>query len=452
MVNRKRVRLIRTGEKKAGPVVYWMSRDQRVRDNWALLFAQELALREKVSLGVVFCVAPKFLDATMRHYGFMLRGLQEVEENLREKHIPFSVLSGAAGVEIPAFVKRHGVGTLITDFEPLRIKRQWKKAVAKEIAIPFYEVDVRNIVPCWIASPKQEYGAYTLRPKIRRALPEFLTDFPRLRKHPIPWKEKNGRIDWTGVEKTLQVDHAVSEVGWIEPGENAAQKALREFVRKKLPSYQEGRNDPTREATSNLSPYLHFGHICAQRVALEVTKTDADEESREAFLEELIVRRELSDNFCFYNDHYDSFEGFPEWAKKTLNDHRRDPREHIYSLEDFEHANTHDQLWNAAQREMTRTGKMHGYMRMYWGKKLLEWTKSPEEAIKIALYLNDRHELDGRETNGYAGIAWCIGGVHDRAWPERPIFGKIRYMSYNGCKSKFDVMAYVKKNSPQQGG
>ncbi|MFQ6078833.1 MAG: deoxyribodipyrimidine photo-lyase [Thermodesulfobacteriota bacterium] len=171
MVNRKRVRILKNGEKKASPVVYWMSRDQRVRDNWALLFVHELALADKVPLCIVFCVAPKFLDATMRHYGFMLRGLQEVEGNLREKHIPFSVLSGAAGVEIPTFVKRHGVGTLITDFEPLRIKREWKKAVVEGINIPFYEVDPRNIVPCWIASPKQEYGAYTLRPKIERGLP-----------------------------------------------------------------------------------------------------------------------------------------------------------------------------------------------------------------------------------------------------------------------------------------
>ncbi len=419
-----------------------------MRDNWALLYAQELALREKVSLGVIFCVARKFLNATMRHYDFMLRGLQQVEEDLREKDIPFTVLSGAAGVEIPTFIKRHGVGTLITDFEPLRIKRKWKKAVAKETDIPFYEVDARNIVPCWVASPKREYGAYTLRPKIRRALPEFLEDFPRLQTHPIPWRGKRGKINWTEVKKTLQVDQAVSEVRWIEPGENQARNTLREFVRKKLPSYHQGRNDPTKDAQSNLSPYLHFGHLSAQRVALEVGKSDADEESREAFLEELIVRRELSDNFCFYNNHYDSFEGFPEWAKKTLNDHRKDRREYLYSLEDFEPGNTHDQLWNAAQREMTRTGKMHGYMRMYWGKKLLEWTRSPDEAIKIAIYLNDRYELDGRETNGYAGIAWCIGGVHDRAWPARPIFGKIRYMSYNGCKSKFDVMEYIEKNRP----
>ncbi len=446
MVNRKRVRILKGGDRKAGTVVYWMSRDQRVRDNWALLFAQELALQEKVQMAVVFCLVPTFLDATMRHYGFILKGLQEVEKKLAEKNIPFFLFRGSPASEIPRFIRKYSVGTLVTDFDPLRIKREWKGAVAKAVDGPLYEVDAHNIVPCWVASPKQEYGAYTLRPKMKKALPEFLEDFPRLGKHTISWKGKTGNIDWEEVEKTLRVDRTVSEVDWIEPGENAAQKILREFIKKKLGSYHEGRNDPTEDAQSNLSPYLHFGHISAQRIALEVAKSDTGKESQEAFLEELIVRRELSDNFCFYNDHYDDFEGFPEWAKKTLNHHRKDQREHIYSLEDLEDANTHDQLWNAAQREMARYGKMHGYMRMYWGKKILEWTKSPEEALRIAIYLNDRYELDGRETNGYAGIAWCIGGVHDRAWPERAVFGKIRYMSYGGCKSKFNVNTYIEKN------
>jgi len=417
-----------------------------MEDNWALLAARELALVDRVPLAVVFCLVPKFLDATMRQYGFMLRGLQEMERNLAEKNISFFLLRGSPGSEIPRFVKKYGVGALVTDFDPLHIKREWKESVKDAIDLPFYEVDARNIVPCWIASPKQEYGAYTLRPKIRRALPEFLEDFPRLEKHPISWRERTGKIDWSEVKKTLRVDRTVSEMDWIIPGEHAAQKVLREFIAKKLASYQEGRNDPTEDAQSNLSPYLHFGHISAQRIALEVMGHDADKESREAFLEELIVRRELSDNFCFYNVQYDSFESFPQWAKKTLNDHRKDRRTHIYSLEDFELANTHDDLWNAAQREMARTGKMHGYMRMYWGKKILEWMESPEEALRIAIYLNDRYELDGRDTNGYTGIAWCTGGVHDRAWPERPIFGKIRYMSYGGCKSKFDVMAYIERN------
>ena len=194
---------------------------------------------------------------------------------------------------------------------------------------------------------------------------------------------------------------------------------------------------------------LFRSQISAQRVALEVRKRQrAKKNAREAFLEELIVRRELSDNFCFYNGDYDRFSGFPAWAKKTLNDHRRDRREYVYLLEEFATGKTHDQLWNAAQLEMVRNGKMHGYMRMYWAKKILEWTESPEEALQIAIYLNDRYELDGRETNGYAGIAWAIGGVHDRAWAERPVFGKIRFMSAAGCKSKFDVRAYIEKNPP----
>ena len=162
-------------------------------------------------------------------------------------------------------------------------------------------------------------------------------------------------------------------------------------------------------------------------------------------LEELVVRRELSDNFCYYNDRYDSVEGFPDCAIQTLRNHREDRRPYAYSLSQLEGAGTHDELWNAAQMEMVKKGKMHGYMRMYWAKKILEWTGSPEEAFEIALYLNNRYELDGRDPNGYAGCAWSIGGVHDRAWFERPLFGKIRYMSYNGCKSKFNVNDYIRQ-------
>lgn len=198
---------------------------------------------------------------------------------------------------------------------------------------------------------------------------------------------------------------------------------------------------------SNLSSYLHFGQISAQRVALEVQPFIEYAESQKSFLEELIVRRELSDNFCFYNKYYDSFEGFPNWAKKTLNEHRNDKREFIYSLQQFEDAKTHDDLWNAAQIEMTTTGKMHGFMRMYWAKKILEWSASPEDALETAIYLNDKYELDGRDPNGYVGCAWSIGGVHDRAWAERPVFGKIRFMNYNGCKRKFDINSYIKKIS-----
>ena len=442
-MNNKRVRTFRNGDIKFGTVVLWMSRDQRVNDNWALLFAQELAIRQKSPLAVVFCLLPKFLGATIRQYGFMLKGLQEVEKNLSKKNIPFFLLSGSPEDEIPGFIKKSKVSALITDFNPLRIKRKWEDAVARNIDIPFYQVDAHNIVPCWIASSKQEYSAHTFRPKLYRALPEFLGEYTTLKKHPFSWKGEMRKINWEKSLKLLDIDLTILETEWIKAGEEEARQVLHDFLENKLSFYNKQRNDPTRDGQSNLSPYLHFGQISAQRVALEVLQASIDKKSQEAFWEELIVRRELSDNFCLYNINYDNFEGFPEWAKKTLNKHRNDKREYIYTLKQFENARTHDALWNAAQWEMVKRGKMHGYMRMYWAKKILEWTESPEKAIEIAIYLNDRYELDGRDPNGYVGIVWSIGGVHDRAWNERPVFGKIRFMSYNGCKAKFNVSKYI---------
>jgi deoxyribodipyrimidine photo-lyase len=443
MVKRERIRVLKENQQGKGPVVYWMSRDQRISDNWALLYAQEIAAQAAEPLAVVFCLVPDFLNATMRQYGFLLAGLREVEHDLVKLNIPFFLLQGQPEMEIPSFAHHWKASTLVTDFDPLRIKRQWKNSVARVLNIPFHEVDAHNIVPCWVASPKQEYGAYTIRPKLNRLLPEFLEDFPRLKKHPYPWNPWPAQIDWKEVKLNLLVDKNIREVNWAEPGEKAARSAISRFIEEGLSMYNADRNDPNRAGQSGISPYLHFGHISSQRIALEVLKKKSAKESKDAFLEELIIRRELSDNFCFYSDNYDSTECFPEWAKKTLNEHVKDKRPYLYDPDDFEKALTHDDLWNAAQMEMVKRGKMHGYMRMYWAKKILEWTRSPEEAMKTAIYLNDRHELDGRDPNGYAGIAWSIGGVHDRAWNERNVFGKIRYMSYNGCKSKFAVDAYI---------
>jgi deoxyribodipyrimidine photo-lyase len=443
----RRVRTLKRGTEEAGPVVYWMSRDQRVDDNWALLFAQHLALRKQAPLMVAFCLVPSFLGATLRQYDFMLRGLQEVEEHLAEKDIPFCMLTGSPQQEVPQFVSRHAAGSLVTDFDPMRVKRRWKAGVADRVDIPFYEVDAHNIVPCWLASPKQEYAARTLRSKIERVLPEFLSDFPRLARHPTRTGTTGAANDWDTLRNTLRGLDPVPPVDWVEPGEESSRRALLDFVNTRLSQYAEARNDPNEDGQSNLSPYLHFGQLSAQRAALEVSKSGAGTESRKAFLEELVVRRELADNYCFYNLKYDSSDGFPDWARRTTDEHRDDRRQYAYSLQQFERAQTHDELWNAAQLEMVRRGKMHGYMRMYWAKKILEWTESPERALEIAIYLNDRYEMDGRDPSGYAGIAWSIGGVHDRPWPARPVFGKIRYMSYNGCRSKFDVDAYIEKHS-----
>jgi deoxyribodipyrimidine photo-lyase len=436
-------RLNAVQEKKSGPVVYWMSRDQRMHDNWALLFAQEEALKLSSSLFVVFCLVPEFLDATIRQFKFMLDGLKEVEKNLKGKNISFFVLSGMPDDRIPEFVKQYNISCLVTDFDPLRIKCEWKTAVAKQLAIPLYEVDAHNIVPCWIASQKQEYAAYTFRPKINYLLRDFLEDIPKIKKHPFVWHKKRKSIDWNKLLKTLHVTLSGPEITWIKPGEKASQDALKRFLKNNLKHYVLLRNDPTKNGRSNLSPYFHFGHLSAQKVAIDVLKSPMNKTIKDTFLEELIVRRELSDNFCFYNPGYDTFNGFPDWAQKTLNKHRKDKRPYFYNAKQLEHASTHDDLWNAAQSEMVIRGKMHGYMRMYWAKKILEWTESPDEALQVAIYLNDKYELDGRDPNGYAGIAWSIGGVHDRAWNERKIFGKIRYMSYNGCKSKFNVDSYI---------
>jgi deoxyribodipyrimidine photo-lyase len=379
----------------------------------------------------------------------MLEGLRGVESDLVKQRIAFHLLRGTPEEALPQFIRTVQAGTLVTDFDPLQIRRLWKSKVARTIEIPFYEVDAHNIVPCWYASPKQEYGAYTLRPKLQRVLSEFQEDFPPLKKHPFFSKETPPETDWPRVMKTLKSDPALKAVNEIRSGEKAARRTLKTFIERKLASYDNDRNDPLKDGQSGLSPYLHFGQIAAQRVAWEVMNSVGPSDARKAFLEELIVRRELADNFCFNNPRYDRVDGFPAWAQATLDRHRRDPRDYLYTLEQFEQARTHDDLWNAAQWEMVRTGKMHGYLRMYWAKKILEWTPSPEEALKIALTLNDRYELDGRDPNGYTGIAWSLGGVHDRPWGERPIFGKIRYMSYNGCKSKFDVKGYIQKQSDE---
>jgi deoxyribodipyrimidine photo-lyase len=444
-MKQERVRALNKKDRKQGPILYWMSRDQRAKDNWALLYAQHLAIEKKVPLGVIFCLVPYFLQATIRQYDFMLRGLEETEKNLADKNIPFVLLTGSPREEIPQYVRQVQAGALVSDFDPLTIKRKWKEGVVRQLDVPFYEVDCHNVIPCWLTSPKQEFAAYTFRPKVKKLLPDFMDAFPPLKKHPFSWITKDLRTDWDAARKSLKVDTSVPAVKWIEPGERAAKKTLRQFIQHKSMEYAKRRNDPNQDAVSNLSPYLHFGQISAQRVAKEVRMAKIAHDDREAFLEELIVRRELADNYCYYNKNYGNFLGFPDWAKKSLNEHRRDKRGYLYSLEQFEKGLTHDELWNAAQMEMVKTGKMHGYMRMYWAKKILEWTKNPEEAQKIAIVLNDKYELDGRDPNGYTGIAWSIGGVHDRAWFSRPVFGKVRYMSFGGAKSKFDVEAYVKK-------
>jgi deoxyribodipyrimidine photo-lyase len=422
-----------------------MSRDQRVNDNWALIFAQEQALRHGCPLEVVLTLTPSYPMANSRHFNFMLRGLREVGQNLAALNIPFRlILDDNPPAAFAQYVGENNVGLVVSDFDPLRIKRRWVEAINQLEGIAHYEVDAHNIVPCHWVSQKVEFGAYTIRPKIKRALAELLTEFPPLKRQQDFATLGMQPTDWQQVEANIHADPSVKPIGWLVPGEASALRCLDHFIEQKFDGYSERRNNPTLDGQSNLSPFLHFGQLSAQRAAIEVSRRAAASPDSEAFLEELIVRRELSDNFCYYNPQYDSADGFPNWAKKDIDLHRGDPRAIVYATEQLEQGLTHDPLWNAAQAEMVRRGKMHGYLRMYWAKKILEWTPSAEEALATAIYLNDRYSIDGRDPNGYAGIAWSIGGVHDRAWFPHPIFGKIRYMSYNGCRSKFDVEAYIR--------
>lgn len=447
MVDSSRTRSLNKCSAGSGPVVYWMSREQRLKDNWALLYAAERAHARNVPLLVLFALSNTFPEATMRSYGFLLKGLEELSLAAKEKGIPFFLEEGDPCKTVPVFLERVHAGEVVCDMNPLRVPRGWRVSVAKKISIPLVEVDAHNIVPVWRASEKLEFAARTIRPKIHRLLPEYLVAYPPLRLPKAVWTKSIPAIHWNKVRERLDVDRSVPEVDGYASGETAAHAALKDFLKHRLAGYAIARNNPNNDGQSNLSPYLHFGQLSPQRVALEVKSSGAPTADCDVFLEELIVRRELSDNYCFYNSSYDSFEGFPAWAKKTLMEHTDDPREYTYTKKQFEEGKTHDPLWNAAQSEMVQTGKMHGYVRMYWAKKILEWSKSPEEAMKIAVYLNDRYELDGRDPNGYVGCAWSIGGVHDRPWFNRAVFGSIRFMSEGGMRKKFDVAAYTAKCS-----
>jgi deoxyribodipyrimidine photo-lyase len=442
-VDKRRIRTLKSGTSGDGPVIYVMARDQRVVDNWALVYAQQAAIENSQPLIVVACPLADYPEASFRQVDFTLSGLETVEKKLERLNIPMFIQAGNYGTKLPALIRRLKPSALVLDFSPLKENRRWKEKLTDQFEGLIFEVDAHNIVPVWEASPKLEYAAYTIRPKINRLLPDFLTNIPIVKKHPVKWSGTAKSIDWRELENTVRSVSGPSPVDWIKPGEDEAQNILKVFLSRRLAGYYDKRNDPNARSQSDLSPFLHFGQISAQRVALEVQRRDKNIKSQEAFIEELIIRRELSDNFCYYNSDYDSFDGFPDWARKTLDGHRSDPRPYIYTGRQFEQATTHDDLWNAAQLEMVRTGKMHGYMRMYWAKKILEWSRSPEEALDTAIYLNDKYELDGRDPNGYAGMAWSIGGVHDRPWFEREIFGKVRYMSYGGCKRKFDINQYI---------
>ncbi len=444
MIRGERVKTLNRREIKNGRyVLYWMQASQRTEYNHALEYAVLKSCELNRPVVVYFGIIDDFSEASERHYHFMLDGLKEVEASLEERGMKMVVWHKSP--ELGAVELSKGASLVVVDRGYLKMQKKWRSYAADFVKCPLVQVESDVVVPVEVASPKEEYSAATFRPKIKRKLEHYL--LPLEENYPKTgfFQPNFDSLDVQDTEKALSrlnIDRSVKKVEGFQGGTAEAKKHLHDFLRSKLDHYEKLRNDPTKECLSNMSAYLHFGQISPLYIALKILETDSP--GKDAYLEELIVRRELSMNFVFYNQNYNTFNGLPNWAKKTLNEHREDPREYTYTLEELENAKTHDPYWNAAQKEMMIKGKMHGYMRMYWGKKIIEWNKNPEVAFKIALYLNNKYELDGRDPNGFTGVAWCFG-KHDRPWKERPIFGKIRYMNANGLKRKFDADRYVEK-------
>ena len=447
LIHDPRIRVRREGDAPAGArcVVYWMQRSQRGLDNPALDVAIGAANRLGLPLAVHFGLHPGYPRANERHYAFLLDGLAETARRCEARGAAF-VFRPYPDHSLIRFCEETRPALVVGDENPLREPEGWRRSAARALAVPFWTVDGDVVVPA-CHFDREEYMARTLRPKIMALLPRYLKAArePRCR---TAWRRadrpRSAPIDPPALLVSLPFDRSVGAVPKAKGGTAAGLRALRRFLSARLSRYHEDRNDPARRGTSELSAFLHFGHLGPRRVALAVRRAKAPRAAKEAFLEELIVRRELAVNFVTRNPDYDRFAGGPAWGIRALRKHASDPRPALYDGAVLESGRTGDRLWNAAQLEMVRTGRMHGYMRMYWAKKILEWSPSPEVAFEIAVRLNDRYELDGRDPNGYAGISWAIAGKHDRPWPpDRPVLGFVRPMTAAGAARKFDVPAYV---------
>ncbi len=428
-------------------IVYWMQRSQRGVDNAAL----DLAIRIGNELGLpvvaFFSALGNFPHANLRHYVFLQQGLRDVAQDLAERGVGF-VVRRPPDNALEAFAAEVGAAMIVGDENPTREPDRWRKVLAGRLRLPYWTVDADVVVPSRLFT-KGYYALHHFRPHLRAELPRFLVE-PAPPRPLHSWAPEHRppsyplHLDLT--EGWQRLDRTVAPVDTFYGGTHAATRRLRYFMDHQLAGYPESRRHPEMQGTSQLSPYLHFGHISPLRIALEVRRAvqegKAPQASCDAFLDELIGWRELCVNFVRHTPHYDTIECAAPWAAATLKAHLRDVRDPLYTLEQMERGETYDELWNAAQLQMVRYGWMHNMMRMYWAKKMLEWSPTPAKAFEWAVHLNDKYEMDGRDPAGYAGIAWAIAGTFDRAWAERPMFGKIRYMSEASTGSKFDSKRY----------
>jgi deoxyribodipyrimidine photo-lyase len=427
-------------------VLYWMQQSQRAELNHALEYALQEANRREQGVVVGFGLTDGYPEANLRHYAFMLAGLQDTARALARRGIRF-VLRRGSPPEVALQLGREA-SLIVCDRGYLRHQRAWRARVAERAACRVVQVESDAIVPVAAASVKPEIGARTLRPRIHRQLADYLVELA-----PVPVRRRTIELELQGLDprdpdailKELKIDRSVAPAPrWFKAGTAEARRRFAAFIRERLERYDQNHNQPQTDDVSRMSPYLHFGQISPLHLALEVGRAAAPAAAKNAFLEELIVRRELACNFTHFTADYDAYACLPQWARLSLSEHRRDRREHLYSAEQLENAATHDPYWNAAMREMVCTGFMHNYMRMYWGKKILEWSRTPEEGFATTLALNNKYFLDGRDPNSYAGVAW-VYGVHDRAWPQRPVYGKVRCMMASGLERKCDIQGYLRK-------
>lgn len=444
MVEPARLQTLCDAPERAGGryVLYWMQQSQRVEFNPAL----EVAVERANALGLPVVVAfglTAFPEANARHYDFMLRGLAEVETRLRARGVAFVIRKQRP--DRLALELSRSAALVVCDRGYLRVQRAWRAALAQAIDCRLLQVEGDAVVPVQAASGRREVAARTLRPKIARLLDGFLDDLPpqpvRVRAEALDLAGDIDLADVDGALRALRIDHAVAPVRRFAAGEGAARARLRAFVADGLRRYEADRGRPEAGAVSHLSPYLHFGQISPVEVLRAGRQAGAPEADLAKFLDELVVRRELAFNHAFHEPDYDRYESLPAWARATLADHAGDPRPHLYTPQTLEAGETHDRYWNAAMTEMRATGYMHNRMRMYWGKKVLQWSPSPEAAWETLLRLNNRWFLDGRDPNSFTNVGW-IFGLHDRPWFPQPVFGTVRAMGANLFKT-FDAEAYV---------
>jgi len=445
------VRRAAAPRKDAKCVVYWMQRAMRIPDNAALDVAIEVGNLLGLPIIAYFSVIPNYPHANLRPYHFLAQGLRDVAQDATERGVAF-VLRRPPDNSLEAFLEEVQAALLIGDENPCREPERWRRVMAKSVKVPFWTVDADVVVPSRVFG-RAFFLLHHFRPRLQAELPRYLVAPPKLAPQykwippkPLP----SYPVDRDVTEGFDKLDRSVKPVDTFTGGTRAALRRLREFVENDLAAYETTRNHPETKGTSRLSPYLHFGNISPLTIALAVEDAvrqgKAPGSARDRFLEQLIGWRELSVLFVRHNPDYDNWECAEPWAHKTLVEHAGDPRPTRYSLEQMERGETGDELWNAAQREMVDTGWMHNYMRMYWAKKILEWAPDPARAFEWAVLLNDKYELDGRDPNGYAGIAWAIVGKHDRPWFNRPVFGLVRPMSGTSIAKKFDARTYIRQN------